>query len=53
MKIDIDVNQDEAWKIDVKKVSAQLPEEVRASIKQLIAHIGAPSKEFIVVAALG
>lgn len=44
MKIDIDVNQDEAWKIDVKKVSAQLPEEVRASIKQLIAHIGAPSK---------
>lgn len=44
VKIDIDVNQDEAWKIDVKKVSAQLPEEVRASIKQLIAHIGAPSK---------
>ena len=44
VKIDIDVNQDEAWKIDVKKVSAQLPEEVRASIKQLITHIGAPSK---------
>lgn len=44
VKIDIGVNQDEAWKIDVKKVSAQLPEEVRASIKQLITHIGAPSK---------
>ena len=44
VKIDIDVNQDEEWKIDVKKVSAQLPEEVRASIKKLIAHIGAPSK---------
>lgn len=44
VKIDIGVNQDEAWKIDVKKVSAQLPEEVRASIKKLITQIGAPSK---------
>lgn len=44
VRIDIDVNQDEKWKIDVKKVSAQLPEEVRTSIKQLITHIGAPSK---------
>lgn len=44
VKIDIDVNQDDAWKIDVKKVSAQLPEAVRTRIKQLIARMGAPSK---------
>lgn len=44
VKIDIDVNQDEAWKIDVKKVSAQMPEVVRSRIKALIATIGAPSK---------
>ncbi len=45
VKIDIDVNHDEEWKIDVKKVSAQLPEEVRARLKQLISSIGAPSKK--------
>lgn len=45
VKIDIGVEQDEAWKIDVKKVSAQLPEPVRSSIKQLISRIGAPSKK--------
>lgn len=44
VRIDIDVNQDDAWKIDVKKVSAQLPETVRTRIKQLISRIGAPSK---------
>lgn len=42
--IDIDLNQDEEWKIDVKKVSAQLPEEVRNRLKTLITRIGAPSK---------
>lgn len=45
VKIDIDVNQDEIWKIDVKKVSAQMPEDVRARIKALIATIGAPSRK--------
>lgn len=45
VKIDIDINQDELWKIDVKKVSAQLPEEVRSRIKQLINMMGAPSKK--------
>lgn len=45
VKIDIDVNQDEAWKIDVKKVSAQLPEVVRSRVKSLITTIGAPSKK--------
>ena len=45
VKIDIDVNQDEIWKIDVKKVSAQMPENVRARIKDLINTIGAPSRK--------
>lgn len=44
VKIDIDVNQDETWKIDVKKVSAQAPEVVRNRIRSLIQTIGAPSK---------
>ena len=44
MKIDIDVNQDESWKIDVKKVSAQMPETVRSRVKALITTIGAPSR---------
>lgn len=44
VKIDIDVSQDEIWKIDVKKVSAQLPEDVRERLKSLVATIGAPSK---------
>lgn len=45
VKIDIDVNQDELWKVDVKKVSAQLPEKVRSRLKALIDTIGAPSKK--------
>ena len=45
MKIDIDINQDEVWKIDVKKVSAQMPEVVRDRVKSLIATIGAPSRK--------
>ena len=44
VKIDIDASQDELWKIDVKKVSAQLPEDVRERIKTLINTLGAPSK---------
>lgn len=44
VKIDIDVNQDELWKIDVKKVSAQMPEVVRSRIKSLVSTIGAPSR---------
>ena len=45
VKIDVDVNQDEVWKIDVKKVSAQMPEGVRARVKSLITTIGTPSKK--------
>lgn len=45
VRIDIDINQDEAWKIDVKKVSAQMPEVVRERVKNLIATMGAPSKK--------
>jgi hypothetical protein len=45
VKIDIDVSQDELWKIDVKKVSAQIPEEVRKRLKSLLATIGAPSRK--------
>lgn len=45
VKIDIDINQDEVWKIDVKKVSAQMPEVVRDRIKSLIATIGSPSRK--------
>lgn len=45
VKIDIDINQDEVWKIDVKKVSAQMPEVVRERVKSLIATIGAPSRK--------
>lgn len=45
VKIDIDINQDEVWKIDVKKVSAQMPEVVRDRVKSLIATIGAPSRK--------
>ena len=45
VKIDIDINQDEIWKIDVKKVSAQMPEIVRDRVKTLITTIGAPSRK--------
>lgn len=44
VKIDIDNNQDEVWKIDVKKVSAQMPEAVRERVGALAQRIGAPSK---------
>lgn len=45
VRIDIDINQDEVWKIDVKKVSAQMPEVVRERVKALISTIGAPSRK--------
>lgn len=45
VKIDIDNNQDEVWKIDVKKVSAQMPEAVRERVSALAQRIGAPSKK--------
>lgn len=44
VKIDIDTDQDEIWKIDVKKTDAQMPEIVRKRMKQLIEVIGAPSR---------
>lgn len=44
VKIDIDNSQDELWKIDVKKVSAQMPEAVRERVKSLVNTMGAPSK---------
>ncbi|KAB8287258.1 ATP-binding protein [Bifidobacterium avesanii] len=45
VKIDIGTNQDETWKIDVKKVSAQMPEIVRKRVRALIQTIGAPSRK--------
>lgn len=45
VKIDIGTEQDEEWKIDVKKVSAQLPEVVRRRLRTLINAIGAPSRK--------
>lgn len=45
VKIDIGTDQDEVWKIDVKKVSAQMPEIVRKRVKSLIQTIGAPSRK--------
>lgn len=45
VKIDIDNYQDEVWKIDVKKVSAQMPEAVRERVAALAQRIGAPSKK--------
>lgn len=45
VKIDIGTDQDEVWKIDVKKVSAQMPEIVRRRVKSLIQTIGAPSRK--------
>lgn len=45
VKIDIGTDQDETWKIDVKKVSAQMPEIVRKRVKTLIQAIGAPSRK--------
>lgn len=44
VKIDIDNKQDELWKIDVKKVSAQMPEAVRERVASLVHRIGTPSK---------
>ncbi len=44
VKIDIDNQHDEDWKIDVKKASAQLPENVRLSIKSLLNTLYSPSR---------
>jgi len=45
VKVDIDNCHDEEWKIDVKKVSAQLPEEVRSMVRNFINTFNAPSKK--------
>lgn len=44
VRIDIDNSHDELWKIDVKKASAQLPENVRTRIRDLIRHMSRPSR---------
>lgn len=43
VRIDIDNSHDEEWKIDVKKASAQLPENVRMEVKNLIDRFKSPS----------
>ena len=43
VQIDIDNQHDEDWKIDVKKVSAQLPENVRATVKNFLDTFKRPS----------
>lgn len=45
VKVDIDNRHDEEWKIDVKKVSAQLPEEIRSRVRNFINTFNAPSKK--------
>lgn len=42
--LDIGIEEDESWKIDVKKTSAQLPDDVRERIKKLMVTIGSPSR---------
>ena len=44
VKIDIGNDQDELWKIDVKKASAQLPEVVRNRVKSLVSNMVRPSR---------
>lgn len=44
VRIDIDNGQDELWKIDVKKASAQLPEVVRHRVRSLINTMSRPSR---------
>lgn len=44
VRIDIENTNDEDWKIDIRKVSAQLPEEARATIRRLLNRLSSPSK---------
>ena len=45
VRIDIPNSLDAAWRIDVKKGSAQLPPSVRQRLMAIIEPLGAPSKE--------
>ena len=45
VRIDMPNSLDEAWKIDVKKASAQLPPAVRDRLRRLIEPLGATSKK--------
>lgn len=47
VKIDIDNLHDEEWKIDVKKASAQLPENVRETVRNLYQRLVRPSNDVI------
>ena len=44
VRIDIDNQHDDAWKIDVKKVSAQLPEDIRSIVKNFLERYKRPSR---------
>ena len=44
VRIDMPNSLDEAWKIDVKKASAQLPPAVRTRLRRIIEPLGATSK---------
>ena len=44
VRIDMPNSLDAAWKIDVKKASAQLPPSVRERLRRIIEPLGAPSK---------
>ncbi|MCY3576380.1 MAG: ATP-binding protein [bacterium] len=44
VRIDMPNSLDEAWKIDVKKASAQLPPIVRTRLRRIIEPLGATSK---------
>ena len=44
VRVDIPNSLDEAWRIDVKKASAQLPPSVRDRLRRIIEPMAAPSK---------
>lgn len=44
VRIDMPNTLDEAWKIDIKKASAQLPSAVRTRLRRIIEPLGATSK---------
>lgn len=45
VRIDISNDLDAAWKIDVKKASAQPPHQVRERLRKIVEAMGAPSKK--------
>ena len=49
VRIDVPTGLDAEWKIDIKKASAQLPQQVRDRLRRLVGAIGATSKRVYTV----